>query len=530
MVGSTLQMVFLPVICFWTKEWKRFCAVRPMNNAACFAYLFFILIVGRDLLAGLPVPVVGNPKNEMLVHAFYSQNVPSRQDCKLVKQAHLPSPTLTCTDKKSWRLFGHPFGAPDPPLSSLIRIPDHFALASTPENCIPLENGQRLVCLGDVHGDYQALVDFLQLAGVLEFRFEEQQHYYPRGDRQHSALPNRAIPIWTGNNTILVQCGDVLDRGSEELACYQLLAELSHQAESQGGRVVCLLGNHEALNAVGLFHYATTDAEYENVVGKLVDEQLNQHFKENPSTTTRAHLFQNKEHSEATPHLSWRVQYVGNQPARWATYEPNGLLARSLMANMKVAIQVGRTVCVHAGLTAEHLLENGGIAGLNEQTKAFLLGDTLRGRIAYNNHGYYASVMQPFIDAERRQSTYINSIPKFLGGGIGSSSPVWMRDYSSPADSPPRNTMALTMIENALEQVGNCDRMVMGHTVQSKINAALDGKAWRVDVGASRGVIAGTPEVLEVMNVDGTEVVSVLTKSGKIPGFQRHVMAMAEFL
>lgn len=515
-------------ICFWTKEWTRFRAIRPIN-AAYFAHLFFLLTVGRDLLAGLSV--VTNSKNAMLVHAFRSTNLLSRRDCKVLKQAYFPAPILACTDEKSWRLFGHPFGAPDPPLSSLIQMPDQFALASTPQNYIPLENGQRLVCLGDVHGDYQALVDFLQLAGVLEFRFEEQHHYYPRGDRQHSALPNRAIPMWTGNNTILVQCGDVLDRGSEELACYQLLAELSHQAESQGGKVICLLGNHEALNAVGLFHYATTDAEYENVVGKLVDEQLNEYFKEHPSTTTRAHLFQHQQqHNQNTPLASWRVQYVGNQPARWATYEPNGLLARSLMANMKVAIQVGRTVCVHAGLTAEHLLENGGIAGLNEQTKSFLLGDTLRGRIAYNNHGYYASVMQPFIDAERRQSTYINSIPKFLGGGIGSSSPVWMRDYSSPADSPPRNSMALSMIERALEQVGDCDRMVMGHTVQSKINAALDGKAWRVDVGASRGVIAGTPEVLEVMNVDGTEVVSVLTKSGKIAGSQRHVMAMAQFL
>jgi hypothetical protein len=38
----------------------------------------------------------------------------------------------------------------------------------------------------------------------------------------------------------------------------------------------------------------------------------------------------------------WRVQYVGNQQARWAIYEPGGLLAQSLMAKMKLAIKVGR--------------------------------------------------------------------------------------------------------------------------------------------------------------------------------------------
>lgn len=488
-------------------------------------------------------------KNEVFVQAFHVQYRNSQQQC----------PTTARRRSTNWQQFGHPFGAPDPPLSDLIKIPEQFLLAPTPENVIPLEDGQRLVCLGDVHGDYQALVDFLELAGVLDF--QPRQAYLNAGDYdgapgenivhdqyQYSALSIEVIPIWTGNNTILVQCGDVLDRGSEELACYQLLAQLSHQAESQGGRVICLYGNHEALNAMGLFQYATTDAEYEKVVGKLVDDQLTAHFQDQPTATPRAHLFHQqqlqqqkrqededvdandeKDDDDPTPVVAWRSQYVENQPARWATYEPNGLLARSLLANMKVAVQVGRTVCVHAGLTAEHLLENGGIAGLNNQAKAYILGETLRNRIAFNNQGYYASLQQPWIDAERRQSTYINSIPKFLGGGIGASSPVWMRDYSSPADGPPKNTNAMSMIEKALEELGDCDRMVIGHTVQSQINAALEGKAWRVDVGASRGVIAGKPEVLEIVNVNGTEAVSILTKYGKVPGSERHVWAMAEF-
>lgn len=70
--------------------------------------------------------------------------------------------------------------------------------------------------------------------------------------------------------------------------------------------------------------------------------------------------------------------------------------------------------------------------------------------------------------------------------------------------------------------------MVMGHTVQSRINAALGGKAWRVDIGASKGVASGTPEVLEVVRQpDGAEVVSVLTKYGKIAEQERHVEQFA---
>jgi hypothetical protein len=130
------------------------------------------------------------------------------------------------------------------------------------------------------------------------------------------------------------------------------------------------------------------------------------------------------------------------------------------------------------------------------------------------------------VEAEARQTTYINTAPVFLGGGIGSISPVWMRDYSSPNDQPPKNPKAQSMIDAALKEL-ECDRMVMGHTIQRQINCALDGKAWRIDVGMSRGVVSGAPEVLEVMVVNGAEVVSVLTSDGKIPGDDRHIVAMA---
>lgn len=65
------------------------------------------------------------------------------------------------------------------------------------------------------------------------------------------------------------------------------------------------------------------------------------------------------------------------------------------------------------------------------------------------------------------------------------------------------------------------ERMVVGHTPQSRINTALSGRVWRVDVGASKGVMNGIPEVLEIVK-DGTEeIVSVLTQSGKVPASER---------
>ena len=153
---------------------------------------------------------------------------------------------------------------------------------------------------------------------------------------------------------------------------------------------------------MGLFQYAYDDVEYEKNMASVIDEQLN---------TKR-----------------WRVQYVRNQPARWATYEPGGLLARSLMTNMKVAVQVGKTVCVHAGLKKEHLDDYGGIETMNRQAHQWI---TARfDNVTYNNMADYESPADLWKAAEARQMTYFNTIPPFLGGGVGSSTPVWMRYVS----------------------------------------------------------------------------------------------------
>lgn len=367
------------------------------------------------------------------------------------------------------------------PLVSLIpSFPQNYTLVSPAADILELQPDQRLVCIGDVHGDFEALQEFLTLAGV-----------YSNNDTVDGGIQ------WTGGNTILVQCGDILDRGSQELACFSLLTQLSQLAVNDGGQVICLFGNHEAMNSLGLFQYATSDSEYERLLAPSIDQSLD----------TR----------------DWRIQYVGNQPARWAAYEPGGLLANSLLANMKVAVQVGRTVCVHAGLTVDHLNDHGGISGMNQEAQEWVR-EVVSTNVTINNQGNYTDLRQAMVEAHARQQHYIDTCPTFLSGGIGASSPLWMRDYSSPNDMPPKNVDAQKMINAALAKL-DADRMVMGHTVQSQINGALNGKAWRVDVGASRGVVAGTPEVLQVQLVNGTEVVSILTKSGKVPSSERQVTA-----
>mmetsp|Transcript_62917 Transcript_62917/g.73567 ORF Transcript_62917/g.73567 Transcript_62917/m.73567 type:complete len:566 (+) Transcript_62917:72-1769(+) len=343
---------------------------------------------------------------------------------------------------------------------------------------------QRIVSFGDIHGDITALTNLLVTAKVMK----------PPNDNDNNNGENESIidenPVWIGGDTICVQVGDVLDRGDDELACYRLLSSLARQANEAGGALATLWGNHEALNAIGLFHYANDggNAEFERDVGDTLDIALGER---------------------------WKIQYAGNQPSRWACFEPGGLLCDEMLVNCRVAVVIGKSVFVHAGLTKEHIADFGGISGMNNSVRDWII----KARVPNNNVGDYKSTEEVISSAQARSKAAADSMPDCLNAGVGGlPSPVWMRDYSQPRDGKPSNPMAQTMIDEALRELNyGVERMVMGHTPQSQINSALKGKAWRVDVGASSGVNSGKPEVLEILHggEEEDDIIHVLTMDGK---------------
>jgi hypothetical protein len=62
-----------------------------------------------------------------------------------------------------------------------------------------------------------------------------------------------------------------------------------------------------------------------------------------------------------------------------------------------------------------------------------------------NNIGAYESPKEVIEDAQKRAKAASWTMPDCLGGG-NESSPVWMRDYSSPPDKEPSNRKAQAMI------------------------------------------------------------------------------------
>ena len=90
----------------------------------------------------------------------------------------------------------------------------------------------RVVAVGDSHGAYPEFVTILQRVGLID------------GNRQ-----------WIGGSSVLVQTGDVIDRGKQSRECLDLLMDLERQAPKQNGRVIPLLGNHEVMNIMGDLRY-----------------------------------------------------------------------------------------------------------------------------------------------------------------------------------------------------------------------------------------------------------------------------------
>ena len=62
---------------------------------------------------------------------------------------------------------------------------------------------------------------------------------------------------WAGGKTILVQLGDITDREPDSLKIIRSLQQLQREAPRTGGKVIVVLGNHEAMNLLGDNRYTT---------------------------------------------------------------------------------------------------------------------------------------------------------------------------------------------------------------------------------------------------------------------------------
>ncbi|KAI8600473.1 Metallo-dependent phosphatase-like protein [Dissophora ornata] len=95
---------------------------------------------------------------------------------------------------------------------------------------------KRTVAVGDLHSDLPQTLAVLSLAKVID-----------------------ADGNWSGGQDTLVQTGDIVDRGPDTIAIYNLFDKLRKQAHDAGGKVVNVYGNHEVMNLGQDLRYVTEE-------------------------------------------------------------------------------------------------------------------------------------------------------------------------------------------------------------------------------------------------------------------------------
>lgn len=157
------------------------------------------------------------------------------------------------------------------------------------------EHNNRIVIIGDIHGDIRRFKDILIDAKVINKNIEW---------------------IAEPKDTIVIQMGDQVDSINRDpsLENWEVLPDiemiyftnlLNKIAMSKGGRVISLIGNHELMNIIGNYSYVSQNS-------------LNNNYK------------------------------------RQELFKPGGTLS-AILGQRPIIVKIGQLLFCHAGLTMEHL-------------------------------------------------------------------------------------------------------------------------------------------------------------------------------
>ncbi|MGO9261574.1 MAG: metallophosphoesterase [Bryobacteraceae bacterium] len=177
---------------------------------------------------------------------------------------------------------------------------------------------ERVVAVGDVHGDFDGFVEVLRSAGVINEK-----------DR------------WIGGKTHLVQVGDVPDRGPATKKVMDLLMALEKEAAKAGGQVHALIGNHEAMNMYGDLRY-TTPADFAA-------------FRAGDSEQVRALFWEQEIRAmPSPPDAAARKKWEAEHPLGWVEqriqFGPKGTYGKWIRSHDTI-VKINDAIYLHGGIS-----------------------------------------------------------------------------------------------------------------------------------------------------------------------------------
>ena len=217
------------------------------------------------------------------------------------------------------------------------------ATQAAAQDACHLTTSSRIVAVGDVHGAYDRFVGILTTASLID---ENQR--------------------WIGGAAVLVQTGDVVDRGPDSRRALDLIRTLEREAEAAGGQVHLLLGNHEVMWMYGITRDAS-DAEYAAFRTDESDDVRERYYRRLESALRRQSAVAGQPFDADT----FRDRFFDDTPLgaveMRAAFSPDGEYGRWLLAH-NTMIKINDIVFMHAGTSPE--IASLGCAGINEAVRA----------------------------------------------------------------------------------------------------------------------------------------------------------------
>jgi hypothetical protein len=359
---------------------------------------------------------------------------------------------------------------------------------------------ERVVAFADVHGAYEELATLLRSAGVVDAGLR-----------------------WSGGKTHVVSLGDLLDRGADSRKVMDLLMRLQGEAAAAGGHLHVVLGNHEAMNALGDLRYVDP-GEYAAYAAE-----------EDPAERAQAKA-------------AFLARQAGTTGADFERLFPPGYFGHRLMLGpegrygqwllqLPVAVEVNDTVYMHGGpssvligrnleqlnrdyraalqnyLAAEAALREAGL--LHFEDAYSRRPDAAAARLAAMPPGDGATALAPLVERFR----VADDEPL-----LGSRGPNWSRGAASCNECAEAD-----VLRPWLQAVGAA-RVVIGHTVarNGTVVSRFDGAVVKLDAGMNRAVYKGHPAML-ISDASGTRVAYVLPDAppAAIPAEPLHLSSQA---
>lgn len=182
---------------------------------------------------------------------------------------------------------------------------------------------ERVVAVGDIHGDADQLLAVLRSAGLV--------------DEQGK---------WSGSKAHLVQTGDILDRGPDSRKAMDHLMRLEAEAKAAGGAVHALIGNHEAMNLYGDLRYVSEGeiASFRDANSERVrEEEYRLHQKQAPAGTV---------FDEGT-RRAWENEHPLGYIEHRRAFGPDGVYGKWIRGH-KAVVRIDGTLFLHGGISPKY--------------------------------------------------------------------------------------------------------------------------------------------------------------------------------